>query len=367
MINKITISDPNDIKVHVQIIAGLHTPVTAQTETGDGLSEGRLLFQPSDQETIIVQLAPRQCPHQGAIKISYTLQGVPYQFSSKIKGPAGVQSNLALLPIELPASIQSMNRRVYIRTKFPLNDPLGFDLNISRHCTMRLFAEDISAGGIGFFVPESMNRFAMGSKHPIKFQLPGSDEILAQIDVRNLRQLFGMRRIGCKYVSLDVKLRMKILELVSINESRKTRAAGEPGRIENIRLFVDDHPGHQPLWPFLESRYDVQRNILKNHALYLQADGPELIILNLDADNSVETLKLVRSSAHLKSLPLILVSERYSSPPFDMPEVRFARPSVEYEGLTDLIDQLVYAYRWSRKISQLHKPVCQAQRIIVDT
>jgi PilZ domain len=359
------LSDRNDIGAHVQVLAGLRIPVTIKAEGGFELPGCRLLYQPSYGENLFVQLPCGQCPDNGAVQVTYGLHGAPYQFSCEINGKAGGQNDLEVLPVRLPKTIQAINRRLYIRTKFPLNDPLGFDICISRHNTMRVLAEDISAGGIGFFVPDNLNQFTLGEKYPIKLRLPESGEILTQLAVRNLRQLIGMHRIGGKFVALDAKHRMKIIELVSRCATRDNSCAAVSGAEEKIRILVDDQCAQPPLWPFLERNYDVLRGSLKAQALGRDSDRFELIILNLDAAGALETLKVTRNSARLRSWPLILASSRYATLPFNMPEVRFAPWSIPPAELTTTIDRLIYEYRWSQKVCRLDTGCPPASKILL--
>jgi hypothetical protein len=345
-----TLSDRNDIRTHIQIVADLQTPVTIESG-GFKLSDCRLIYTHANGERLFVCIPSWQSPENGVLHFAYTLHEVPYQFSSKIEGRADAHGNMTLVPTRLPKTIQSFNRRLFNRTKFSPNDPMGFFIQIDKGKAIHVFAEDISAGGIGFLVPESLNLFSLGNQYSIKIYIPEFGQIRAQVNVRNLRKLIGMLRIGVKFTSLDVKYRMKIIEIVTRAMSNTTSYIENSGDADKKRILLDDHGAKFPLWPFLEKSYNVlRRSLIANH-LDREAFLSDLIILNLDSGSPTKTLKYVRKSSQLR-LPLILTSKRYATLPSDMPEVRFARSSITPNELTTTIDRLIYEYRWSQKISQ---------------
>ena len=359
------LSDPLTIRTHLQGIADLGIPVCAKSDDGYEVSDCRLLCQASNTNHIFVRLAAQQYPLHSTIHVLYTLDGVPYRFCSEIIGKAEAANDPPILALHPPKTIQSVNRRTFIRAKFPLSDALGFDITLSKNNSIRLFAEDISAGGIGFFVPQDLNPFALGNNYPIKFELPECRAILTRIDIRNICRIYGMMRIGSAFTALDVKQRMKIIELVGRMASRECLPAADQNERTGIGIFMEDYRALLKLWPFLETRYRVHSIDLTNHGERPCTGGPHLMLLNLDQGSAAEKLKAARGNGFLRDLPLIFVSAKYCAPPLDMPDVRFVKSGIKQEVLAEMIDQLVYGYQWSKKISHLNARLSPAPNVLV--
>lgn len=212
------LKDPAQIRSILKRIQESHALLSLSLPNSKGTYSSSLINVIHDDETDVVELdeLTPSIGHDHFIKsrearVYAKLNGVDVRFSCHLKGIKRSDDGYLSYVIDLPRPVEYHELRSYFRVPISLASNIQVTIELEAHHVTALIS-DISQGGFGAVITDSVVNVSIGDVYPCTIQLSKKEKIECSIEIRNSRinEFTDKQHIGAQFHKLTRAQELRI-------------------------------------------------------------------------------------------------------------------------------------------------------------